>query len=69
MTPHRSLSPGPAGTWVTQTKPPPSGDCRDLDKDGYFAGPNCPQANDCDDNDKDINPGIAEVFSRPQATA
>lgn len=39
----------------------PSGDCRDLDKDGYFAGPNCAQANDCDDNDKTINPGAAEV--------
>lgn len=38
-----------------------NGSCHDFDKDGYVSGDDCPQANDCDDNDSTRNPGQAEV--------
>jgi MYXO-CTERM domain-containing protein len=35
--------------------------CVDKDQDGYGAGSGCPQPVDCDDNDKNVNPGAKEV--------
>ncbi|MCB9642230.1 MAG: SH3 domain-containing protein [Myxococcales bacterium] len=37
------------------------GDCVDNDKDGYGIGPGCKGLQDCDDNDKAVNPGASEI--------
>ncbi len=41
--------------------PPPSGECVDLDKDGYGVGPGCVGVPDCNDSDPSVNPGVKEV--------
>ncbi|MCK6513147.1 SH3 domain-containing protein [Myxococcota bacterium] len=40
---------------------PQPGDCVDNDKDGYGVGSGCKGLQDCDDNNKDVNPGAAEI--------
>ena len=47
------------GTSNNQTSAPSQ--CKDLDQDGYKAGPNCPQADDCDDGNASANPGAEET--------
>jgi len=40
--------------------PKPTG-CQDLDGDGYKAGKDCTEVQDCNDNDKEIYPGAKEI--------
>jgi hypothetical protein len=43
-------------------KPGPETECIDSDQDGYYAYDevNCPEGDDCDDSDPEVNPGISE---------
>jgi len=38
-----------------------TGDCVDSDQDGYGIGKDCQGEKDCDDSDKTVNPGRAEI--------
>jgi hypothetical protein len=43
-------------------KPEPEPECTDADGDGYYAYDEvvCPEGNDCDDSDPEVNPGFSE---------